>query len=612
MCCESWYIAENTAYEARADVPDPDAALPPYFNIAPDAALAELDPAVGTRDFAAIAAACARGRADLAARGHDAGRRQALRLFSTWEITRYLIPVAPAHFRRVLRANPDLPQGRAEDRTAARGGSPSTRCCGCARISPPRAAAPRSTGPGARPGLPAKIAAVANFKGGVGKTSTAAHLAMSAALDGYRVLVVDLDSQGSMTSALRRPGRRRMGHGLPADRPGLRARAARGEPPPGRARRPPLPLDEMLDTALAKTAADVIQPTHWPNIDLIGAQLNLYWAEFQIPVWRMALARLEALGGARQRARPRRRARRLRPRHPRYPPGARLPDDQRPRRRRHPAGAARRLASSSSTRPGASSTCCTRPSPRSRTARTWPPAPSAAPRPASNGTRCAPSSPATTPASRPSSPALMQAYLGRTLSPWRQDFTALVGQAGEQAGGIYEADYRDFNRDTYARGRRTFDETYAAFKRLLVAGWRRDEQAAADPKPPPPARRPPDGPPPPRPLDAAVRAMFRARNMSRRSARRHARPRRADRPGRRRGRRHRRAAGARRDAGARARDRPAGARPPARRHRPRPPRPRPHPGRGRRDGRLARVDPRPRPAHADRGHAARPAPCPTA
>jgi chromosome partitioning protein len=49
-------------------------------------------------------------------------------------------------------------------------------------------------------GLPAKIVAVANFKGGVGKTSTAAHLAMSAALDGYRVLVVDLDSQGSMTS----------------------------------------------------------------------------------------------------------------------------------------------------------------------------------------------------------------------------------------------------------------------------------------------------------------------------------------------------------------------------------------------------------------------------
>merc|ERR1711960_60356 len=33
--------------------------------------------------------------------------------------------------------------------------------------------------------------------------------------------------------------------------------------------------------------------------------------------------------------------------------------------------------------------------------------------------------------------ALIQAYLGRTLSPHRQDFTALIGQAGEQVSGIY-------------------------------------------------------------------------------------------------------------------------------------------------------------------------------
>jgi chromosome partitioning protein len=74
--------------------------------------------------------------------------------------------------------------------------------------------------------------------------------------------------------------------------------------------------------------------------------------------------------------------------------------------------------------------------------------------------------------------ALMQAYLGRTLSPHRQDYTALIGQAGEQVNGIYEADYRDFNRETYVRGRSTFDATYAAFKRLLVGTWRRDERAA--------------------------------------------------------------------------------------------------------------------------------------
>ena len=76
--------------------------------------------------------------------------------------------------------------------------------------------------------------------------------------------------------------------------------------------------------------------------------------------------------------------------------------------------------------------------------------------------------------------ALMQSYLGGVLSPYRQDYTALIGQAGEQVSGIYEADYRDFNRDTYARGREAFDETYAAFKRLLIGCWRRDELAAKE------------------------------------------------------------------------------------------------------------------------------------
>jgi chromosome partitioning protein len=46
--------------------------------------------------------------------------------------------------------------------------------------------------------------------------------------------------------------------------------------------------------------------------------------------------------------------------------------------------------------------------------------------------------------------------------------------------GIYEADYRDFNRETYARGRATFDETYAAFKELLFGVWHRDTQVSRE------------------------------------------------------------------------------------------------------------------------------------
>ncbi|ACA19694.1 plasmid partitioning protein RepA [Methylobacterium sp. 4-46] len=45
-----------------------------------------------------------------------------------------------------------------------------------------------------------QVLAVVNFKGGSGKTTTAAHLAQYLALKGYRVLAVDLDPQASLTA----------------------------------------------------------------------------------------------------------------------------------------------------------------------------------------------------------------------------------------------------------------------------------------------------------------------------------------------------------------------------------------------------------------------------
>jgi len=449
------------------------AMLPPYFNIDPDAAMAELDASTDTHGFAEIAAACARGRDDLSSRGIDEAGRKQLRQFSTWEITRYLIPVASAHFRRVLKANPELPQGQAETEGGAKWFSLDEvlklRAFFGAQGSKAKDYLPY------RPkGLPAKIVAVANFKGGVGKTSTAAHLAMSAALDGYKVLVIDLDSQGSMTSIF--GGKvddewqtafpllaRHYGEHLRLEN---QRRLDRGDTPQ--------PLDEALSAAMDMTAADVIQSTHWPNIDLIGAQLNLYWAEFQIPVWRMAARgwklwdaltdRLDADGVLNE-----------------YdlvfidtPPalgyltinGLSAADIL-----LVPMGASFLEFDStgrffdmlhstfSSIEDGEN--LAARALGRPEMGFEWEAVRTVITR--YDG------------AQQGELAALMQAYLGRTLSPHRQDFTALIGQAGEQVNGIYEADYRDFNRETYARGRETFDATYAAFKRLLLGIWRRAE-----------------------------------------------------------------------------------------------------------------------------------------
>jgi len=447
-------------------------APPPYFRIDPDTALGDLGNPTTSTGFSTIAQACRAGREDLAGRGLGADGRRHLRLFSTWEITRYLIPVAPAHFRRVLRANPGLPQGQSE----TDGGAKWFTLDEVLRLRVHfgnEGSKAKEYLPYRPKGLPAKMVAVANFKGGVGKTSTAAHLAMSAALDGYRVLVIDLDSQASMTSIfggrvedewqtvfpllarhyatyLRRENHRRQDRGDP-----------------------PIPIDDTLGEALKIRADTLIQTTHWPNIDLLGAQLNLYWAEFQVPVWRMqgrgwklwdALGDTLAEDGILDR----------------YdvifidtPPalgyltinGLAAADIL-----LVPVGASFLEFDSTgrffdmlhttfkSIEDGEN--LAARALGQPEIAFQWDAVRAIVTR--YDG------------AQQAELAGLMQSYLGRTLSPHRQDFTALIGQAGEQVRGIYEADYRNFNRETYVRGRETFDATYAVLKSLLLGSWRRD------------------------------------------------------------------------------------------------------------------------------------------
>lgn len=111
--------------------------------------------------------------------------------------------------------------------------------------------------PGRRDGDHLQVITVINFKGGSGKTTTAAHLAQKMALDGYRVLAVDLDPQASL-SAL---------HGFQPEFDlldgGTLYDAIRYDDP--------VPLSQ------------VIQKTYFTNLDIVPGNLDLMEFEHETP-----------------------------------------------------------------------------------------------------------------------------------------------------------------------------------------------------------------------------------------------------------------------------------------------------------------------------------------
>ncbi|EBA06946.1 AAA family ATPase [Sagittula stellata] len=448
--------------------------LPPYFNIDPEQAASKLSKPIDTARFAKAAAFAMRGRDDLAKRGYAPDGAKRLRKFSTWEVCKYLIPVNPAHLRRVLRQNPDLPQGEGEggskwftleeiltlrDHFAEEG----------AKDKEYRAWRPE--------GLPAKVVAVANFKGGVGKTSTCAHLAMSAALDGYKVLVIDLDSQGSMTSIMGGKVEDEWQTVFPMLARDYALKLVEENRIREAAGQTPYQLDETLTAALEVSPRNLVQKTHWPNIDLIGAQLNLYWAEFQVPVWRMQM-RQWALWDALMNA---------------LEEGGMLDDYDIVLLDTPPALGYLTINALSAADIllvplGASflefdstgrffdmiySTFASIEEGENRARRSgglpemrfeWDAVRALVTRfDAGQQTDLA---------------NVIQAYFGDFMTTYRQEVTAMVGQAGEMVSGIYETDYRDFNRDTYVRGRETFDRTWAEVKEVILGTWWRDLQMA--------------------------------------------------------------------------------------------------------------------------------------
>lgn len=101
----------------------------------------------------------------------------------------------------------------------------------------------------------AVVIAAGNFKGGVGKSTTAATLAQGLSLRGHKVLVIDTDPQGSLTSLM-----------------GVAPETLEDE-------------DTILNVASgeAQTLADAIRPTYWSNIHLVGAAPRISGAQFHLP-----------------------------------------------------------------------------------------------------------------------------------------------------------------------------------------------------------------------------------------------------------------------------------------------------------------------------------------
>lgn len=101
------------------------------------------------------------------------------------------------------------------------------------------------------------VVSVVNFKGGSGKTTTAAHLAQHLALKGHRVLAIDLDPQASLTAL----------HGIQPELDDV-----------------PSLYETLRYDDQRQPISQVIRPTNFPNLDIVPASLELQEYEYDTPV----------------------------------------------------------------------------------------------------------------------------------------------------------------------------------------------------------------------------------------------------------------------------------------------------------------------------------------
>ncbi|QDY70730.1 AAA family ATPase [Qingshengfaniella alkalisoli] len=205
-----------------------------------------------------------------------------LRRFSSWEVAELILNVNQSTLRGRLANDPTLPQGMVEEDGRQRWYTLEEINELRRRVKLNR----KSLMPYRPQGKRAVRAAIANFKGGAGKSTVALHFAHAAALDGYRVLCVDFDPQATLSHSMGLSDitedftvwgimARDLVH--ETERMNSAARGAEsGASLPQR--KLPAAITEMGIADLR--AGDFIKPTSWPTIDIVPSCANAAFVEF--------------------------------------------------------------------------------------------------------------------------------------------------------------------------------------------------------------------------------------------------------------------------------------------------------------------------------------------
>lgn len=205
-----------------------------------------------------------------------------LRRFSSWEVSELIFRVNQSTFRGRLAADPSLPAGEVEEDGRQRWFSLDEINELRRRMKVNR----RSLMPPRPKGKRALRAAIANFKGGAGKSTVALHFAHAAALDGYRVLLVDFDPQATLSHSmgLTDVGEEHTVWGILA-RDLIHETDRMNAAPRGAESGSALPLRRLpasiRDLGLGELRInDFLKPTAWSTIDIIPSCANAAFVEF--------------------------------------------------------------------------------------------------------------------------------------------------------------------------------------------------------------------------------------------------------------------------------------------------------------------------------------------